>query len=336
MVRAGEGDAGVLAPVPGAPLGAGGRVDGTRWCGRADPDLGAAHAVAEAARNVRRRRRRPVVPHRLPQLRAARGSRGHGRPRGRASTASAGDAAPELPARRAEPRAGAPLPFVSGNVSLYNQDEQGAPCRRRRSSPASGASPTCRGARARLQAGGRHARCSSAPPRGALGGSLRAGGGACAGRRRAAALDLAREARRRSRGARRRDARGRVRAAHDVSDGGLVHGAGRDGARRGAGRSASTPTSRRACLPAGDGARASRVVLARSRASCSRSSPRTVAALAGLGVPRAALAVVPARRVARRAGAGRCAAPGLASGASSTVRRAARRVGAARWPRRAP
>jgi phosphoribosylformylglycinamidine synthase len=115
-LRPGEADAAVIRAIPDRPLGLAFGVGGNPfWCA-ADPDLGARHAVAEAARNVACTGARPWaltdclnfghpeepdvmgdLEATLDGLAAAAGALGH-------------LAAPNHP-----------LPFVSGNVSLYNQ-----------------------------------------------------------------------------------------------------------------------------------------------------------------------------------------------------------------------
>lgn len=115
-LRAGEGDACVLRTRPDRASGIAFAVGGSpAWCA-GDPRLGAAHAVAEAARNVAVTGARPW---------ALTDCLNFGHPEdplvmgdleetieglGEAARALGGLAAP-----------GHPLPFVSGNVSLYNQ-----------------------------------------------------------------------------------------------------------------------------------------------------------------------------------------------------------------------
>ncbi len=123
-LRAGEGDACVLRVHPGRPTGIAFGVAGNPfWC-EGEPALGAAHAVAEAARNVAVTGARPWaltdclnfgnpedaevmgdLEACLDGLAAA----------ARALGGLAATALDRLPAP------GQPLPFVSGNVSLYNQ-----------------------------------------------------------------------------------------------------------------------------------------------------------------------------------------------------------------------
>ena len=136
VVRAGAADAGVLAAVPGAAFGLAAAVDGNPRLGALDPGLGARNAVWESARNVVAvgaypwaltdclNYGRPTDPRVMGQLEA-----------GIAGLAEAARAVGTLP----EPREGEglaawlarvegalpPLPFVSGNVSLYNEDDEG-------------------------------------------------------------------------------------------------------------------------------------------------------------------------------------------------------------------
>jgi phosphoribosylformylglycinamidine synthase len=114
-LRPGEADAVVLRVRPDRPTGVAFAVGGNpRWCA-ADPELGARHAVAEAARNVACAGARPWAltdclnfgdpedPEVMGDLEAT-----------LAGLVAAAEALGGLAA------AGSPLPFVSGNVSLYN------------------------------------------------------------------------------------------------------------------------------------------------------------------------------------------------------------------------
>ena len=115
-LRAGEGDACVLRVHPERALGVAFGVAGNPfWCA-GDPALGAAHAVAEAARNVAVTGARPW---------ALTDCLNFGHPEDadvmgdlEATLAGLADAARAL-GELASP--GHALPFVSGNVSLYNQ-----------------------------------------------------------------------------------------------------------------------------------------------------------------------------------------------------------------------
>jgi phosphoribosylformylglycinamidine synthase II len=120
-LRPGEGDASVLRVHPERATGVAFAVGGNPfWCD-GDPALGAAHAVAEAARNVAVTGARPW---------ALTDCLNFGHPEDAevmgdleqtlAGLASAARALGGLAA------AGQPLPFVSGNVSLYNQVGPGA------------------------------------------------------------------------------------------------------------------------------------------------------------------------------------------------------------------
>jgi phosphoribosylformylglycinamidine synthase II len=112
IVRPGEGDAGVVAPLRGAPLAFAISCDGNPFYGRLDPYAGGVCAVAEAARNVAAVGATPWAltdclnygtPGDPSQYWAfTEGVRG------------VGDAARALG-----------LPIVSGNVSFYNQSEGG-------------------------------------------------------------------------------------------------------------------------------------------------------------------------------------------------------------------
>jgi phosphoribosylformylglycinamidine synthase len=109
----GYADAGVIVPIPGAPLGVALAVDGNPRYALVDPGLAAEHAVYESVRNV-----------------LAVGAR----PAGLTDCLNFGN--PEIPTQMGEfvaavdgiARAGRELgvPFVSGNVSLYNQSAGGA------------------------------------------------------------------------------------------------------------------------------------------------------------------------------------------------------------------
>jgi phosphoribosylformylglycinamidine synthase len=115
-LRPGEADATVLRVHPARPTGVALAVGGNpHWC-QSDPELGARHAVAEAARNVACVGARPWAltdclnfghptdPTVMGDLAAT-----------LEGLAVAAESLGGLAAR------GAPLPFVSGNVSLHNQ-----------------------------------------------------------------------------------------------------------------------------------------------------------------------------------------------------------------------
>ena len=114
-LRPGEGDAVVITPAPGRALGVALAVGGNPyWCA-SDPELGARHAVAEAARNVACVGGRPW---------ALTDCLNFGAPED-ATVMGDLEATLEGLAVAAEALGGlsgtrSPLPFVSGNVSLYN------------------------------------------------------------------------------------------------------------------------------------------------------------------------------------------------------------------------
>ena len=215
VVRRGDGDAGVIAPVPGARWGLAVGVGGNPWYGLADPYLGAAHAVCEAARNV-------VAVGGLPWCLTDClnfGSALDPAVMGDVEAAIDGlaDAARAIGTEGHE----APLPFVSGNVSLYNEDEDGhavppspiVACLGRVDDLSRVLTPGLKRAR--------HVLVYVGPPRGDLAGShfarLLLGAERGAG---APPLDLVPEAAR-LRAVRRWIAGGLVHAAHDVGEGGL-------------------------------------------------------------------------------------------------------------------
>jgi len=115
-LRPGEGDAAILRVRPDRPTGLAFAVAGNPfWCA-GDPDLGARHAVAEAARNCAVTGARPW---------ALTDCLNFGHPE---DAEVMGDLAASIDGLAAAARAlgglasaGAPLPFVSGNVSLHNQ-----------------------------------------------------------------------------------------------------------------------------------------------------------------------------------------------------------------------
>jgi phosphoribosylformylglycinamidine synthase II len=108
----GTADAGVICPIPGAPLGVALAVAGNPRYGKCDPQLAAEHAVLEAVRNVVAVGARPLgltdclnfgdptVPEHLGAMVAAIDGLAYA-------------------ARRLG------TPYVSGNVSLYNQSKSG-------------------------------------------------------------------------------------------------------------------------------------------------------------------------------------------------------------------
>ena len=120
VVRPGEGDAGVIAPVEGALFGLAVAVGGTPAYGAIDPHLAAVHATCEAMRNVACVGAEPI---------ALTDCLNYGSPEDPAVFAAfvAGvdgiAAAARGIGRRHDPAA--PVPVVSGNVSFYNQSASG-------------------------------------------------------------------------------------------------------------------------------------------------------------------------------------------------------------------
>ena len=115
-LRPGEGDAAAIRVRPDRPTGVAFAVGGNPWWCAGDPDLGARHAVAEAARNVAVVGARPW---------ALTDCLNFGNPE---DPEVMGDLEQSIAGLAAAARAlgglaspGAALPFVSGNVSLYNQ-----------------------------------------------------------------------------------------------------------------------------------------------------------------------------------------------------------------------
>jgi phosphoribosylformylglycinamidine synthase len=121
QLRPGESDAGVARPVPGAALGVALSSDGNPWYGEIDPYWGGANAVAEAVRNVVATGARP---------RALTDCLNFGNPEKPAvfrdfeeAVRGIADAARGI--GTVELDDGTALPFVSGNVSLYNESSTG-------------------------------------------------------------------------------------------------------------------------------------------------------------------------------------------------------------------
>ena len=119
-IRAGEADASVMAPIPGSPLGCALSADGNPWYVAADPYWGSAHAVYETLRNLVSVGARPV---------ALTDCLNFGNPEDPEvfdefvrSVRGLGDAARALGPDGSE---GPPIPFVSGNVSFYNESSTG-------------------------------------------------------------------------------------------------------------------------------------------------------------------------------------------------------------------
>ena len=119
--RPGEADAGISLPVPGSPLGVALSADGNPRYGELDPYWGGANAVCEAVRNV-------VASGASP--RALTDCLNFGNPEKpgvfrdfRESVRGLSDAARGI--GTVELDDGSPLPFVSGNVSFYNESSTG-------------------------------------------------------------------------------------------------------------------------------------------------------------------------------------------------------------------
>ncbi|MEK7315981.1 MAG: AIR synthase related protein, partial [Candidatus Eisenbacteria bacterium] len=120
VLRAGEADAGVLAPIPGSSLGCAITVDGNPWYVAADPYWGTAHVVAESLRNLVAVGARPI---------ALTDCLNFGNPEDpevfddfERSVQGLGDAARALGPTGT---AGPPVAIVSGNVSFYNESSNG-------------------------------------------------------------------------------------------------------------------------------------------------------------------------------------------------------------------
>jgi len=120
VLRPGEADAGVIAPLPGCPAGVALTTDCTPAYCRIDPYRGAAMAVAEAARNIAATGATP---------RALTDCLNMGDPGDPAAfwafTESVRGIADAARALGPDGEHGHPLPFVSGNVSFYNQSGVG-------------------------------------------------------------------------------------------------------------------------------------------------------------------------------------------------------------------
>jgi phosphoribosylformylglycinamidine synthase len=119
--RPGEADAGVACPIPGSTIGVALSVDGNPWIGERDAYTGGAHAVLEAVRNVVATGARP---------RALTDCLNFGNPEKPEVFRDLVDAVRGMAdAARAigtlELDDGVALPFISGNVSLYNESSTG-------------------------------------------------------------------------------------------------------------------------------------------------------------------------------------------------------------------
>jgi phosphoribosylformylglycinamidine synthase len=130
-IPAGAADAGVIVPIPGAPLGVALSVAGNPRYGALDPSLAADYAVCEAVRNVVAVGARPVGltdclnfgnpedPEQMGEFVDAVNGLTH---------AAELLALPRVTSVAERPRSAGKalnLPFVSGNVSLYNQSSNG-------------------------------------------------------------------------------------------------------------------------------------------------------------------------------------------------------------------
>lgn len=120
VIRPGEADAGVIAPIPGRKTGLAFSVDGNPFYGKVDPYQGGALAVCEAARNVAAV---GGVPSTITDC------LNYGNPENPEvfwefyeGVRGIGDACRGIGLIGRE---GEPLPVVSGNVSFYNQGESG-------------------------------------------------------------------------------------------------------------------------------------------------------------------------------------------------------------------
>jgi len=123
VIRSGEADAGVIAPLEfqeGSPCGVALSVDGNPFIGKIDPYWGGAHAVAEAMRNV-------VATGAIP--RALTDCLCYGNPEKpeafwqfEQGVKGVGDAAVNLWQIDTEQE---PVPIISGNVSFYNESALG-------------------------------------------------------------------------------------------------------------------------------------------------------------------------------------------------------------------
>ena len=120
VIRAGDADASVIQPIPGAPLGCALSVAGNPWFVAADPYTGSMHAVYEALRNLAAVGARPL---------ALTDCLNFGNPEDpevfhdfTRSVRGLGDAARALGPKGI---AGPPVPYVSGNVSFYNESSTG-------------------------------------------------------------------------------------------------------------------------------------------------------------------------------------------------------------------
>ena len=119
VVRPGEADAGVIAPVPGSRVGVAVAVGGNPFVGALDPYVGGAAAVAEAVRNVAAVGAVPI---------ALTDCLNFGNPEDPEvfydfveAVRGVGDAARGIGLKDSDE----PIPVVSGNVSFYNESASG-------------------------------------------------------------------------------------------------------------------------------------------------------------------------------------------------------------------
>jgi len=120
VIRPGEADATVVLPVPGCPVGLASTVDGNPWFGILDPRAAGAHAVFEAARNLAAVGAEPI---------GMTDCLNYGNPEDprvfhqfREGVEGIREGA-TLVGLRGRPEH--PIPIVSGNVSFYNESSRG-------------------------------------------------------------------------------------------------------------------------------------------------------------------------------------------------------------------
>jgi len=120
VLRPGEADAGVIAPLPGHPVGVALSVDGNPLYGRISPYWGGANAVAEAMRNVAAV---GATPYGMTDcLNFGNPEKPEAFWQFRESVRGLSEAARKI-GLKDDPNA--PVPFVSGNVSFYNESAAG-------------------------------------------------------------------------------------------------------------------------------------------------------------------------------------------------------------------
>ncbi|MBD3369408.1 phosphoribosylformylglycinamidine synthase subunit PurL [Candidatus Fermentibacteria bacterium] len=119
VFRPGEADAVVIRPLPGSDVGLAVSGDGNPWFGELDPYLGGAHAVGEAVRNV-------VCTGAVPL--AATDCLNYGNPENPEvfwQFARGIEGIRDACGKLGMLRDGEPLPIITGNVSFYNQSQAG-------------------------------------------------------------------------------------------------------------------------------------------------------------------------------------------------------------------